>query len=60
MILLSKLVKIDLPGLLSIGFVLFLTGRSQQCKIDNVLYAIADIGLGIVQGSALVPRYILS
>jgi len=52
-ILLSKLVKFDIPRFVINWICSFLTGRSQQCKIDNVLSAIADIGLSIVQGSAI-------
>jgi len=54
-ILLSKLVKFDLPGFVINWICSFITGRSQQYKIDNELSAIADIELSIVQGSAIGP-----
>jgi len=33
----------------------FLYGRRQQCKINGLLSNVANIGLGIVQGSGIGP-----
>ena len=50
--LLSKLAQLNLPA-----FVIrsFLTGRSQQCKVNGALSDAINIGLSIVQGSGIGP-----
>ena len=52
-ILVPKLLKLDLPVSVVNWTCSFLTRRSQQCKVNGRVSSITDIGLDIVQGSAV-------
>ena len=54
-LLLNKLVQLDLPTHTINWICSFLSGRSQQCKVSGQLSIMANIGLSIVQGSAIGP-----
>jgi len=52
-ILLSKLAQLNLSAFVINWICSFLTGRSQQCKVNGVLSDAINIGLSIVQGSGI-------
>ena len=52
-ILLHKLSQLSLPGFVINWICSFLSGRSQQCKINGLLSSVIDTGLSIVQGSGI-------
>ena len=54
-ILVPKLLRLDLPVFVVNWICSFLSGRSQQCKVNGRLSSITDIGLSIVQGSGIGP-----
>ena len=54
-ILLSKLAQLNLPAFVINWICSFLTGRSQQCKVNGALSDAINIGLSIVQGSGIGP-----
>jgi len=54
-ILLHKLSQFSLPAFVINWICSFLSGRSQQCKINELLSDVIDIGLSIVQGSGIGP-----
>lgn len=54
-LLLNKLVQLDLPTHVINWICSFLSGRSQQCKVNGQLSNMANIGLSIVQGSGIGP-----
>ena len=54
-ILIPKLIKLGVPDLIVNWICSFLTGRSQQCKVNGRLSRTAGIGLSIVQGSGIGP-----
>ena len=55
-ILIPKLIKIGVPDFLVDWICSFLTGWSQQCKVNGRLSRPASIGLSIVQGSGIGPK----
>ena len=54
-ILLSKLIQLNIPTFIVKWICSFLSGRGQQCKINGLLLNVANIGLGIAQGSGIYP-----
>jgi len=54
-VLMSKLVQLELPSFVINWICSFLTGRGQQCKVNDTVSSLADIGLSIVQGSGIGP-----
>ena len=54
-ILLSKLAQLNLPAFVINWICSFLSGRSQQCKVNGALSDAINIGLSIVQGSGIGP-----
>jgi len=55
-ILVQKLLKLHLPGFVVNWIGVFLTGRSQQCKVNGCLSRAVNIGLSIVQRPHAVCR----
>jgi len=51
----AKLAQLNIPGYVQTWICSFLSGRSQQCKINGHLSNFVDIGLSIVQGSGIGP-----
>ena len=59
-ILVQNLLKLHLHGFIVIWICIFLTGRSQQCKVNGCLSRAVNIGHSIVQGSGIGPMlYVL-
>ena len=54
-ILFSKLAQLNLPAFVINWICSFLTGRSQQCKVNGALSDAINIGFSIVQGSGIGP-----
>lgn len=54
-VLAAKLVVLGLPKFVINWICSFLSGRTQQCKTAGCLSGIAEIDLGIVQGSGIGP-----
>jgi len=54
-ILLSKLAQLNLPAFVINWICPFLTGKSQQCKVNGALSDAINIGLSIVQSSGIGP-----
>ena len=54
-VLMSKLVQLELPSFVINWICSFLTGRGQQCKVNDTVSSLVDIGLSIVQGSGIGP-----
>jgi len=54
-ILVQKLIKLDLPVYVVNWICAFLTGRSQQCKVNGCLSRASNIGLGVMHGSGIGP-----
>ena len=54
-VLMSKLVQLELPSFVINWICSFLTGRGQQCKVNDTVSSLVDIGLCIVQGSGIGP-----
>ena len=52
-VLMSKLVQLELPSFVINWICSFLTGRGQQCKVNDTVSSLVDIGLSIVQGSGI-------
>jgi len=54
-VLMSKLVQLELPSFVINWNCSFLTGRGQQCKVNDTVSSLVDIELSIVPGSGIGP-----
>ena len=54
-ILIRKLINLGVPDFIVNWICSFLTGRSQQCKVNGRLSRTVGIGLSVVQGSGIGP-----
>ena len=54
-VLTHKLCLLGLPANIFNWIILFVTGRTQYCKVNDVYSAARDINLSIVQGSGIGP-----
>ena len=51
----SKLAQLNLPAFVITWICSFLTGRSQQCKVNGALSDAVNIGHSVVQDSGIGP-----